>query len=66
MTKIRNHYRNRKMAIGRRQFALDRPELRAASVAREAPAGVTAMPIKAQDPETQRLISEFLARRGKA
>ena len=49
-----------------RQLALDRPELRQASVARTAPTGPTSYPIKAEDPDTRRLIDEALARGGRA
>lgn len=47
----------------RRQEALDRPELRGASVPRESAAGATSFPVKSEDSETRRLIDEALARK---
>lgn len=46
----------------KRQFALDRVELRQ-SEAREAPAGATSFPVKVQDPATRAMIDAAIARR---
>lgn len=46
--------------------ALDRPELRVASVPRQAPAGPVSAPVKTIDPETRALIDAALATRGVA
>ena len=54
---------NQKMAKARRSHALARNELRQPTVPRVAPAGATSAPIKASDPETARMVDEFLSRR---
>lgn len=55
---------NQKKAKARRSNALARNELRQPTVPRVAPAVATSAPIKAADPETDRMIAEFLSRRG--
>lgn len=52
-----------RLARMRRDKALSRNELRAGTEARISPAGVTSAAIKAEDPETRRMIDEFMARR---
>jgi hypothetical protein len=52
-----------RLARLRRDTALLRAELRGPSEARVSPAGLTSFPIKAEDPETKRMVEEFLARR---
>jgi hypothetical protein len=47
----------------RYQLALDRPELRIATTPRRPAASPTSFPIKAEDPDTRRIIDEALARR---
>lgn len=47
----------------RRDGAMARPELRLESEKRESPAGATSFPVKASDPETERLVREFMERR---
>lgn len=59
----RHHAKRDAIQKARRQLALDRPELRQPSEARTSPVGPTSYPIKAEDPETRRLIDEALARR---
>lgn len=54
---------NQKKAKARRSHALARNELRQPTVPRVAAAGATSAPVKAADPETDRLVAEFLARR---
>lgn len=54
---------NQKKAKARRSHALARNELRQPTVPRVAPTGPTSAPIKAGDPETERLVADFLARR---
>ena len=54
-----------KKAKARRHFALARLELRGPSEPRTAPTGATSFPVKAMDPETQRLIDEALKRKGR-
>lgn len=54
---------NQKRAKARRSHALARNELRQPTAPRVAPDGPTSAPIKAADPETDRLVTEFLARR---
>ena len=46
-----------------RDRAMSRPELRLASVPRESPAGATSYAIKKPDPEVERLVAEFKAKR---
>jgi hypothetical protein len=48
----------------RRDSAMARPELRAESERREAPAGATSFPIKVASAEDSRLVADFLARKG--
>lgn len=50
-------------AKAKRDTALARTEFRYPSEARIAPSGATSAPIKAEDPETRRLINEALAKR---
>jgi hypothetical protein len=53
----------RKAAKGKRQFALDRPEMTQATVPRVSAAGAMSMAVKARDPEMERMIAEFQAKR---
>lgn len=52
-----------KIAKGRRQFALNRPELGRVVSAPRVAAGVTSHPIKADDPVIRAMIDEALAKR---
>lgn len=52
-------------AKARRDYALQRRELREPSEPRQAPSGPTSFPIKKIDTATQRLIAEALAKRGR-
>jgi len=54
---------NTKIAKARRQAALARPEILQPSAPRVSAAGITSMAVKAEDPETRRLIDEALAKR---
>jgi hypothetical protein len=51
-------------ARARRQFALDRTELRRSSELRQSAVSPTSFAVKKIDIETQRLIDEALAKRG--
>lgn len=55
---------NQKKAKARRAHALARNELRGPSTPRTSAAGATSAPVKAADPDTARMVAEFLARRG--
>jgi hypothetical protein len=55
---------NRKMARAKRSAALARTELRQPSVPRISAAGPTSAPIKAEDPETRKLIDDAIAKLG--
>lgn len=57
-------HENARMAKAKRQKALDRNELRAASVPHVSAAGATSAPIKAPDPETAAMVEAFLRKRG--
>lgn len=52
-----------RIARVRRDIALERAEVRGLSQQRVPSAGITSFAVKAQDPETRRLVDEFLARR---
>jgi len=54
---------NTKMAKAKRSRALGRPEMLQPSTPRVAAAGVTSMAVKADDPDTRRIINEALARK---
>lgn len=54
---------NMKAAKGRRLIALGRPELLYPTTPRTSAAGATSMAVKAEDPETRKLIDDALARR---
>ena len=47
----------------KRRDALERVELRTTTTPRESPSGPTSFPVKARNTESERLVSEFLARR---
>jgi hypothetical protein len=47
----------------KRQTALDRVELRRPSESRAPSAGVTSKAVKVVDPDTRRMVDEFLSRR---
>lgn len=51
-----------KVARNRRAFAMERNEFRQASTPRASAAGTTSFAVKAADPETERLIREFIGR----
>lgn len=58
--------RNRmKLAVNRRQAALDRPELRLMSAPRQAAAGVTSFPLKAVDEKLRAEVEAWKAKRGR-
>lgn len=50
-----------KLSTTRHEIAKLRPELRMPTVPRVAPAGPTSAPIKAPDPETDRMVAAFYA-----
>lgn len=52
-----------RIARAKRDLALERNEFRAPSVPRVSAAGVTSAPLKAPDPELQRMIADALAKR---
>lgn len=52
-----------KRTAGRRQFALDRRELRAEASPRESAAGPVSHAVKSVDPETADMIAAFLQNR---
>lgn len=52
-------------AKARRDAALARPELRGPSTPRVSAEGATSAAMKARDPETDRMVQEYLERRGK-
>lgn len=54
---------NMKMAKLKRERAMMRPEILQPSTPRTPASGVTSMAVKAEDPETRRMIDEALARR---
>lgn len=62
MGKSRRHHMTG-VAKAKRARALERNEFRTPSEPRVAPDGATSAPIKAEDPETRRLIDEAIARR---
>lgn len=47
-----------------RAYAIDRGELREPTTEREPAAGVTSMALKARDHDTERMVREFLQKRG--
>ena len=53
-----------KIAQAKRQSALERNEFKYPSEARVSAAGATSFSIKDVDPETSRMIADFLAKRG--
>jgi hypothetical protein len=53
-----------KLAKVKRQLALERHELRGPSTPHVSAAGPTSHPVKAPNVETDRMVAEFLARRG--
>jgi len=52
-----------RMARAKRDIALERSELRGESVPRRSAAGPTSAPLKARDPNVDRMVEDFLARR---
>lgn len=56
-------HENTKRNKARREFALQRRDLREPSEPRTAPAGATSPPLKVVDPASQAAIDAFLARR---
>jgi hypothetical protein len=52
-----------RIARVRRDIALARAEIRGPSEPRVSPVGLTSFPIKVEDPETKRMVAEFIARR---
>ena len=52
-----------KIAQAKRQSALERNEFKYPSEARVSAVGATSFPIKDVDPETSRMIADFLAKR---
>ena len=55
---------NTRMAKAKRQAALNRNELRQPSVPRVSASGPTSAPVKAEDPETRKMIDAALAKLG--
>lgn len=53
---------NQKRAKARRSAALTRPELRQASVPRQAAAGATSFPVKKESPSIRAAVDAFLSR----
>ena len=60
MTRNYKHHEAARRAKAKREFALERSELRGPSTPHVSAAGVTSAPIKAQDPETEDMIAAFL------
>lgn len=58
-----NRQENLKRSKMKRQYALDRPEMLRPSAPRVQQSGAFAMAAKAEDPETRRMIDEFLAKK---
>lgn len=54
---------NTRRAKARRQAAIERPEILQPTTPRRPATGPTSMAVKAEDPETRRLIDEAIARR---
>jgi hypothetical protein len=54
-----------KVARQRREKALIRGEFRTPTSPRVSSAGLTSFAIKAEDPETRRMIDEYIANRGR-
>lgn len=57
------HHRATLQRRARHQAAMVRPELRQPSTPHVFPSGVVSAPIKFQDPETQKLIDQFISLR---
>jgi hypothetical protein len=63
MSAFDKSHQHDKQKLFKRQEALERFAFRLPSVPREPPAGVTSFPLKAEDPETRRLIDAAIAAR---
>lgn len=63
MTRPYSPSENAKKAKGRRQFAMDRIELRTPSVSRVPASGTTSAPLKARNDHDDALIADFVRSR---
>ncbi len=65
MSKTLNHDQRMKQARTKREYALQREELRGPSVPRASAAGPVSMGVKIVDPEVRAMIDAALAKRGR-